>query len=429
MGEAAGFTREQVVALSTSRGEPDWLRQRRLEAFERWQAAPAPDPNDEDWRRTDLSHLDLTQLHLAGAPNGTDAGCDDDHEDAAGCASFVDGQLAGVRLDPEYAAQGVVLGSLQQALVDHEELVKQHFMTCVEPGEDPYTLLHAAFWTDGLFLHVPAGVQLDRPILSTLRLNREALGVLHHSLVIVGEDASLALVEEYLGGGTQPALSVPVVEVICGQGARLQVTEIQTWDRGVNEVAHRRVQLGRDANVELTVSSLGGKITKTHVGAVMAGPGAACKLYGFYFPERGQQFDYTTLQDHRVGNCTSDLLFKGALYDRARSVFRGIVRVHADAQQTDAYQTNNNLLLGDEARADSMPVLEIEADDVKCSHGATLAHLNDEDLFYLKTRGLDHETAQRMVIAGFFEPILDTIPLESLRAKLHEAVASRIAEH
>ncbi|MCC7493769.1 MAG: Fe-S cluster assembly protein SufD [Fimbriimonadaceae bacterium] len=429
MSAATGFTVDQVRALAARHDEPAWLLEQRLAAFEAWQAAPYPSSQDEDWRRSDFRHLDLERGLPLVTPNGG-AHPRPDAADAAGFLSFCDGQLAAQRLAPELEAAGVVLCPLHTALRTHGDLIRDSLMTrCVPVDEDPFTRLHAALWTAGTFLYVPDGVTVPAPLLSAVQLSHGGVAALHHTLVIAGSGAQVEVVEESSGGSADRTLSVPVVEVLAGSGSQVGFSAIQTWHHGVTEVAHRRVWTGRDAQVRLTVGSLGCQMVKSFVGAVLAGEGGSAKLAGIYFPEGGQHLDYTTMQDHRVPHCTSELLFKGALYDRAQAIFRGVVRVRPEAQQTDAYQTNNNLLLGQEARADSMPVLEIEADDVKCSHGATLAHLNDEDLFYLRSRGLESGTAQRMVIAGFFEPVLTTIPLTSLREQLQQAVRERIAQH
>ncbi len=427
----AVFEAARSVELSRAYGEPDWLARRRVAAYEAWAAAPLPEPEQEDWRRTDLSLLEFGDWPNLLQANGHAPSGRPGPEDAAGYVAFEDSAGGPVRLDPELAAQGVVLCDLPTALREHGELVEQYFMrdAVTLDDENVFARLHAAFCTGGLFCYVPAGVEVAKPLLSSVAIRQGGVAALHHTLVVAAEGARVKLVEEYTGGGAGPVLSVPVVEVYAGPGAKVEFVAVQTWQRQVTEFATRRAWIERDADVQLVTASLGGKLSKTFVSGTLAGPGANANLYGCYFPEAGQHVDVTTLQDHREPNGTSNLLYKGALYERARAVFRGVVRVHPGAQQTDAYQTNNNLLLGDDARADSMPVLEIRADDVRCSHGATLAHLKDEELFYLRSRGLDREQAQRMVIAGFFEPILDQIPLESLRQKLQEAVGQRIAAH
>ena len=427
----AVFKAAHSSELSKAYGEPEFMQQRRRTAYEAWAAAPLPEASHEDWRRTDLSLVEFGDFPDLLQANGHAPSKQDGPEDSGGYIAFQDSASGPARLDPELLDQGVILCDLRTAVTEHPELVERYFMRDAVTLEDEnvFARFHAAFWTGGLFCYVPAGVEVTKPLLSNVNVGQGGVASLHHTLVVAEQDARVNVIEEYTGGGAGPVLSVPVVEVYAGPGAKVEFVAVQTWQRQVTELATRRAWIERDADVQLVSTSLGGRLSKVFVGGTLAGAGANANLYGCYFPEAGQHVDYTTLQDHRQPNGTSDLLFKGALYERARSVFRGVVRVHPGAQQTDAYQTNNNLLLGDDARADSMPVLEIKADDVRCSHGATLAHLKDEELFYLRSRGLDRERAQRMVIAGFFEPILDHIPLPSLRQRLQEAVGRRIAEH
>lgn len=427
----AVFTAASSAELSRAYAEPDWMRRRRATAYDAWAAAPLPDASDEDWRRTDLSLLEFGDWPTLLVANGHVPAPEDGPDDAAGFLRTADSAAGPARLADELAAQGVLFCDLRTAVREHGELVEQWFMRDAVTLDDDnvFAKFHAAFWTGGLFCYVPAGVEVALPLLSSVTVSRGGVATAHHTLVVAEAGARVKVIEEYAGGGDGPVLSVPVVEVYAGPGAKVEFVAVQTWQRQVTELATRRAWIDRDADVQLVSTAMGAKLTKAFVGGTLAGEGANANLYGCYFPEAGQHVDTTTLQDHRVSNGTSDLLFKGALYERSRSVFRGVVRVHPGAQQTDAYQTNNNLLLGDDARADSMPVLEIRADDVRCSHGATLAHLKDEELFYLRSRGLDREAAQRMVIAGFFEEILDHIPLESLRQRLHDLVGTRIAEH
>ncbi len=430
MSVGSGFTRELVESLARQHDEPDWMRQRRLAAFAAWLAAPRPNAEDEDWRRTDLDAVDLAQVAALVSPNGTTGGLPEEEPGAGGWLAVRDGAIAARRLNPEYARQGVLFCSLQDALRKHPEIVERAFMTTAVPADEhAFTRLHAALWTDGVLVYVPRGVQVAQPLVYSSQLTRDGVSVFHHTLVVVEDDAAVDCIEEFTGGGNTPTLSAPVTELLVGRGAKVRWAGVHAWSAAVHEFATRRAHLAADAEVSLTDLTLGAKQTKSFVGATLAGAGANCHLYGAYFPEAGQRFDYTTLQDHQVPHCTSDLLFKGALYDQAQAAFRGVVRVHPAAQQTDAYQTNNNLLLGPEARADSMPVLEIEADDVKCSHGATLAHLKEEDLFYLRSRGLNRDAARQMVIAGFFGPVIDTLPLRSARERWQQVVARRIADH
>lgn len=428
MSSTRGYTRAQVEALSQRLGEPDWLLARRLDAFEQFEATPYPTRRDEAWRRAQLESVDfdsLTNLVVANGADPTPATTWDG--ELAGVVRFVDDRLAEQRLDPALADAGVVLCSLHDGLKAYPELLKRHFMTdCVPVDEDKFSLLHAALFQSGTFCYIPAGIELDQPLGSLVTLAHGGGTFLHHTLIVVGDGARASFVELYDGGGEGETLAVPITEVILERGAKATYAAVQNWQPNVVEIAYRRALVGQEASAFVGFGALGGRLDLSFSGAVLNGRGGHCELSGFYLPQAGQHVCCTTLQDHRVGECTSNLLFKGALLDQAKTIFRGVVKVHRDAQKTDAYQTNNNLLLGDEARADSLPILEIEADDVRCSHGATLSTLDEEDLFYLRSRGLSLETARNMVINGFFEPVLEQIPVPGLRAQVAAEISTRV---
>lgn len=423
----SGFTRETVEALSRRRNEPDWLLQARLDAFERWQQTPYPSTDEEAWRRFDAESIDFdgcASVAVGSETEGSEAPTDDN---LGGWLTFRDGALVNAHLAPELAARGVRFMGLRDALRKHPELVREHFMTqVVKPDESKFTLLHAAFWTDGVFLHVPRGVAVAAPLLARIELSQGHASHFHHTLVIADDRAEVTLTEQFDGGGRGEAIAYPIAEILAGRGAQVHYGCVQLYQDDVHELGVRRAHVAADAHADLLIGDFGGRYIKDFVGATLTGRGADCRLEGCYFPEHGQIVDLVTLQDHQTANGTSNLLFKGAVADGGESIFRGIIVVEREAQQTDAYQTNNNLLLGDEARADSMPVLEILADDVRCSHGATLGHVDEGDLFYLCSRGLARFDAERLLIAGFFEDILARLPVPSVRQAVDQTLAERI---
>jgi Fe-S cluster assembly protein SufD len=201
---------------------------------------------------------------------------------------------------------------------------------------------------------------------------------------------------------------------------------LQRFGRGVRHLSMQKTIASRDADLDTLVVNLGGDLARVDLHAWLDGPGSRSDMLGLYFAERDQHFDHNTRQDHKSPHAESDLLYKGALYDSSRAVFRGIIRVHPGAQHTDAYQTNRNLLLSGEARADSLPNLEIEADDVKCSHGATVGQLDEEELFYLMARGIPRAQAERLVVFGFFGEVLARLPMPGVVEELREAIAAKI---
>jgi len=215
---------------------------------------------------------------------------------------------------------------------------------------------------------------------------------------------------------------VPVTEITVGQGADLHLATLYRWASNVLHFGVERARLGRDARFHWALAALGGKLVKSDMELHLEAEGAEGKFSGCYFGNESQHFDFHTFQNHVIGHSTSDLLFKGALRDRARMVYQGLIRVHKNAQRSDAYQANRNLILSDKARADSIPSLEILANDVRCTHGATVGQVDDEQLFYLMARGISRPNAERLIIAGFFEPVLERIPSETLRAVVTEAI-------
>jgi Fe-S cluster assembly protein SufD len=214
--------------------------------------------------------------------------------------------------------------------------------------------------------------------------------------------------------------------VIAGNSADVQYVALQSWGKGVRHIATQRTIAGRDANVDTLVVNLGASVSRVDLAASLEGPGARSDMLGLYFAQGTQHFDHNTRQDHKVPHATSDLLYKGALYDKTRAIFRGIIKVFPKAQRTDAYQTNRNLLLSNQAEATSLPNLEIEADDVRCSHAATVGHLDQEELFYIMTRGVSRHDAERLVVFGFFGEVLERLPMPQVVEELRAAIAQRI---
>jgi len=246
-------------------------------------------------------------------------------------------------------------------------------------------------------------------------------------VIVVEAGGSLTVLDEMLSDQSEAAsMHIGGTEAFVGDGAKLTYAHLQDWGRNVYHYSNARVRLGKDAELQWVQVMVGGRMTKANAYYDMDGPGAQAFVHGFMFGDHRQHFHLHTLQRHLKPNCTSDLMIKGCLKDKARSVYQGLIQVAEGAQRTDAYQANRNLLLSNEARADSIPGLEILANDVRCTHGATLGHIDNEHLFYLMARGLQRNVAQRLVVEAFFEPVLDRIPLESVRERLRGEIANKI---
>ncbi|MCE5267799.1 MAG: Fe-S cluster assembly protein SufD, partial [Planctomycetaceae bacterium] len=340
--------------------------------------------------------------------------------------------------------QGVLFGSLDRLLAEHGERLRSTLFAAVDFQADKFAALHAACWSGGMLLYVPRGVRIMRPLYMLSRLAPDGVD-LGHTLVVLEEDAEATVLGETAsmelaepahddGAGGQPAAAAPglhcgAIEIFIGPRAKLRYVNLQNWGAGVWHFAHQRAMVGQDASLQWTIGALGSRLAKVNQQVALVGPGAQTQVNGVMFTEGRQHLSYHTLQHHQAPHCTSDLLYKGALQDKSRLVWRGMIRVDREAQKTDGYQRDDNLILSEDARADSIPGLEILADDVKCSHGATAGRVDDEQVFYARCRGLTRKEAVRMIVAGFFQQVFDRITIPSVRDALGEAIGRRVREY
>jgi Fe-S cluster assembly protein SufD len=320
-----------------------------------------------------------------------------------------------------------VVGSLDRGFREHESVVRERYGALLHPDYDWYTAFGAALRSGGMFVYVPDGVTAALPIRLFHWLDGAGTVTAPRSVVVLGRDAKATIVEEMLSAPAHgTAFHCGGTEVFVGDGAHLTYGQLQDWSHSVVHYSNNRVRLGRDAELQWIQTMLGSKMSKVNSYFDMAGPGARAFVHGFMFGDEQQHFHLHTLQRHQVDHTTSDLLIKCCLEDQARSVYQGLIQVSEGAQRTDAYQANRNLLLSDTARADSIPGLEILANDVRCTHGATIGHVDPEQLYYLMARGLPHVEAERLIVEGFFAPVLDRIPLASVRDQLRDVISRKI---
>jgi Fe-S cluster assembly protein SufD len=331
-------------------------------------------------------------------------------------------------LAADLTARGVILTDLATAVREHGDLVRPAFMTeAVQPGFSKFAALNGALWTGGAFLYVPDGVKVELPLQASTWLDQPGLGVFPHTLVVAGRDSEITFVEETGSRGADGTLNVPVVELILHDGAKLTYVTLQELDDSVKQIGVHRAILHRGSSLTWITATMGGQMVKLNIDTEMRGPGTNAEILGLYFASGSEFIDYHTLQDHITPNANSNLLFKGVLRDNARVVFSGLIRVHEGAQKTDAYQKNNNLILSPTARADSIPNLEIAANDVRCSHGATAGKVSEEHLFYLMSRGLTRREAERLIVNGYLAPLIERIPLQDLRERLTALLDAKMA--
>jgi Fe-S cluster assembly protein SufD len=431
----SGFTQEAFEAFVASRREPAWLVELRRQAWELFQALPMPDRRGEEWNRTDLRAFPPEEFGFPLPPPlppgeaTAPAALLTEGVELAGSAASLDSGAYRCTLDAQWADRGVLFGSLDQMLIEHGELLRPHLLRrAIPPGYDKFSALQAACWCGGTLLYVPAGVAVNRPfhVLSALG----AGGVdLTRCLVVLEEGAEATLLAETASLDAAAAgLHCGAIELLLGPGARLQYVNLQNWGTGVWHFAHQKALVGRDASLQWTIGALGSRLAKVNQHVALAGPGANAQVNGVMFTDGRQHLSYHTLQHHQAPHCTSDLLYKGALQGNSRIVWRGMIKVDRDAQKTDGYQRNDNLILSESSRADSIPGLEIEADDVKCSHGATAGRVDDEQVFYACTHGLTRKEAIRMIVNGFFQQVFDRIAIVGVRHALGEAIGRRVRE-
>jgi Fe-S cluster assembly protein SufD len=410
---------------------PDWLKERRAEAWRAYESLPLPTTRLEEWRYTDPAKLKYDRVALASLAEVAPV--------PAAAADWLAGRTASVRvlqvgtrivqieLDEALAAKGVVVMDLERAAAEHEDLVRAELGRAVTADSAKFAALNAAFWSAGVFIHVPRGVRIDQPIRILRHLATPGVACFPRTLIVAGEGSHFGVVEELESPDfDSPTFSCAVVEVIAGAAASVQHVALQRYGTNVHHVATQRTIAGRDANLDTLVVNLGGAVARVDLAASLEGPGSRSDMLGLYFARGTQHFDHNTRQDHTVPHATSDLLYKGALADDARAVFRGIIKVFPKAQRTDAYQTNRSLILSKTAEAVALPNLEIEADDVRCSHAATVGQLDEEELFYIMSRGIERAEAERLVVFGFFGEVLERLPLPGVVEELRSAIAERI---
>ena len=434
-GVTATVNAEAVARLSA--GEPRWLAERRRRAWEIYERTPLPTTRLEEWRYTDLSrrlHLDSLRPAVPGGaipagaypPELRQAMRED--WDAAGHIVEIDGRVVHTDLAPEAAAQGVVLASLRDALGAHEDLLRRHLaVEAIPPEQGKFAALNAALWTDGTVLFVPRDVSLALPVRVTRWVSDPAAAYFTRTLVVGETGSTLSLVEEILSPSfDEQTLFLSATEVVGGDNSTTHYASVQRMGPGAFHMALYRSLVGRDAGTDSLHVTLGASTARLDLNSELAAPGAHSHILGLYFGNEDQHFDHNTSQNHAAPHATSDLLYKGALDDASGSVFRGIIRVSPGAQRTDAYQTNRNLLLSEEASAHALPNLEIEADDVRCSHGATVGQLDEEALFYLQSRGLSRRRAERLVVRGFLQDVLQRRPPGGVTEKVTRAIEERL---
>src|SRR5688500_11559284 len=401
---ALALDAEAIGRISDRLDEPDWLRALRARWWERASTTPPPTGQEEEWRRTSLDGLPReVELLLDAPPIET-------------------------HLPAGAAEAGVIVTDLRTAVREQPELVRRSLGQADGPTSHAhFWALAQAAWTGGLFCYVPRGVAVDGTLGARTSLPTADVTYLPVTLVVAEEGSSVTLLEEVTSPDGEAGWFGGIVEIQTGRGAQVRYANLQQLGDGAWNVGAQRVVVGQDANVTTLTAEVGSRITKVGLDVKMSAPGGTSKVLGLLAAGDDQQIDINTVQDLAADHTTSDLLYLSALYDRAHASFYGLTNVRQGTRQTSSYQECRNLLLSPQAGAEPIPVLEIEANDIlRCGHGATAGAIDPTQMFYAQTRGLDPESAERMIVRGFFEQVVAKIEDETIRERILAALASRI---
>jgi Fe-S cluster assembly protein SufD len=425
------FTKEMVPTVQGILGKY------KEEAWQVFESLPYPTTKDEAWRRTDIRQLD-GRVRLPAPESYLDLPAIPDMLRQPLVGDKQGGQILllpggrEINLNPEFSKKGIIFTDLQTASKVYPNKLAKILGQIVNPEDGKFAALTGAMAENGVFVYIPKGIHLKQPLQSVLWAPGVGLAHFSHLLIYVEEGASLTYVHENASPdagsieGTGQTLHGGLLEIHVGPNASLRFVELQSFGNHVWNFTHKRVRVERDGQLDWIFGAIGTRLTKDFSDLDLVGPGSTGRMSGFYFTDGKQHLDHDTQQNHLAAHTTSDLLFKGALKEHSRSVWQGMIYVAPGAQNTDGYQANRNLVLSKNARADSIPGLEILADDVRCTHGATVGKIDPDLVFYLRSRGIPTDEAERLVVEGFFEPIMQRIPFEGVRDRFKQAIEEKM---
>lgn len=412
---------------------PAWFHEQQRAAAEHYESLPQPTRRDESWRFANLQAVDLQDFAPARplAPE-TATGLLERSLGVSGSDAklvFANDQLL-ARPGADLLPKGVLFLPLAEALEKHADLVKDYFMReDTVLGSRKFAALHRSSLQNGSFLYVPKGVKLDAPLQVFHWLAGSGQAIFPHTLLIAEEHSTVTLVDWFQSGDASKGLACGVNDLWIGKNATVRYVAVQDWNRQSTSIQSNTTQVAEGASASNLTLHLGGKYARSESVSHLNGAGAQSEMLAISVADDAQEFDQRTLQNHRAPKTGSDLLYKNALYDTAKTIFAGLIRVGPEAHGTDAYQKVRNLVLSEEAEANSMPGLEILADQVKCSHGATTGEINSEELFYMQARGIRKQDAYRLITFGFLNEVLERLPSGSLRERLQASLLARLHGH
>ena len=434
---------------------PEWLTAKRKASFDLFDTLEVPHSGVEAWKYTQVT-VDFGKLRphpkreavsdISALPTSVQErlGSTD-----VGAFLVMDGPDVVYRteLPAELTAQGVIFTDLKTAVEQHAGLVQQYLYSVVpakvpddttiaapgttpskspDPSEGKFSALAAALWTNGAFVYVPRGVEVSLPLGSFRVMSEAGTYTATRTLVVAEDNAQVTFIDEQDSEDLPGAYAIGAVELVVKAGARLRYVSIQNWGKGVTHIQRQRGDVGKDATLNSLVVTMGGTLSRTEMQSHLRGQGSDSEMLALYFANEDQHFDHYTLQHHAAANAHSDLLYKGVSDDRSVGVFSGMIKVDLNAQKTDAYQKHRTLMLSSEAQNYSVPQLEINANDVRCSHGSTTGPVDQEQLFFLRSRGIPLELAEKMLVTAFLEDVLGRVPLQSVVKYIEGIIAKKV---
>ncbi|HEX2913100.1 MAG TPA: Fe-S cluster assembly protein SufD [Chloroflexia bacterium] len=430
-----GLSLEAVERISTERNEPEWLREKRRAGWAAFESLPTPDWTRgirgwwsgtirplafEEMRPFTPAGQNLPDFELSNTEEGT----------PSGIVVQYNSQVVRVELSEEARAKGVILSSLEDAVKTHPELVQKYFMTEAVPlDETRFTAANAALWTGGVFLYVPNNVVLDVPFRVVFYSDVTDSALFTHTLVVTGKNAKARLIEDHISNGQagDPTLfDSNVTEVFVGDGSVVEYYNPQEYGQNVVNISTKRAIIMNNATHRWTIATLGSDTTRLTLESFLSGQGSHTDVTGLSYSVGNQNFDVYSRNLHRVPNTSANALFKAALDDASQLGFRGAIRTLKGAQNTDSFLEDHTLYLSKDSKADVLPSLDVDANDVRCSHGASIGMIDADQIFYLMSRGLTKKQAEEMIVAGFFEEVIERIPLESVKERVRRAIEAKL---
>jgi Fe-S cluster assembly protein SufD len=418
-----------------SREFPDWFRDQQRAAWKQFESLPKPTRKDQAWRFTNVNLLDLSRFNYGSTPSEKERATILEQsrglEEVAGRMIFAgDEPIERDVISDQLKKRGVIFQSLERAMIEHADLFRKHFMSQpAKLGSAKFAALHQALVSSGTFLYVPRGVEIELPIEIFHWLNGENASVFPHLLLVTDELAKVTVIEHFRSVNEDaPGFACGVNDLIAGPGAKVTYVCAQNWAHNVVALQMNSTTVDHDASAISLNLHLGSRYSRFESLSRLIGEGGRSDLLAVAVAKHEQEFDARTLQDHVSPHTASDLLYKNALDDRARTIFGGLIRVEPHAHFTDAYQKVRNLLLSDDAEANSMPGLEILADNVRCTHGATSGQIDEDELFYLRTRGIPVPVAQRLIVTGFLDEVVQRLDHPAIAQYLHRLIEEKFAK-